>query len=68
MEEEEAASVFRQSRESLQRGGASLSAVFVTQMFVFCTQMCNRKLISSPLLKQFRIPQMQEPDGELSLS
>lgn len=68
MQEEKDASVFRQSMESLQRGGTSLSAVFVPQMFVFCIQTCNRKLGSSPLLKQFRIPQMQEPDGVLSLS
>lgn len=68
MQEEKDASVFRQSMGSLQRGGTRLSAVVVTQMFVFCIQMCNRKLSSSPLLKQFCIPRMQEPDGVLSLS
>lgn len=52
---------------ALWRGETSLSAAFVTQMVVFCIQMCNRKLSSSPLLKHFCIPQMQEPDGVLSL-
>lgn len=53
--------------KALWRGETSLSAAFVTLMFVFCIQMCNRKLSSSPLLKHYCIPQMQEPDGVLSL-
>lgn len=36
-------------REAERGEETSLSAAFVTQMFVFCIQMCNRKLSSSPL-------------------
>lgn len=38
---------------ALWREETSLFAAFVKQMFVFCIQMCNKKLKSSPLLKHF---------------